>query len=653
MKQKLTDIKTSLLVGGITAAVLCVAALGGFFNSWQLKFADALYIGHEPARDVVLVAIDDRSIQTIGRWPWKRSAHANLIRILSEAGPRAIGYDVNFPESSDAAEDEKLAEAITASGLVVLPYELTIVRSDGGLIGKNPLYPIASISRGAHFGFSNTPTDSDGIFRRVPTSIRHEDTSIGEPFFAAVLAVADLAPAALPDELIINYAGPAGTYPTISAIDVLERKVSADRFRDAIVLVGATAPDLHDELFTPTGKTKPLSGIEVHANAVGTVLDRNPLADEPLGFVLATIIIFAFGGALFVSRFRMRVATPILAGIGGLYFLTAFILFDQGLILNLLYPTAALAFTYVSIVLLRYQREKTQKNQLRDTLQRYVSPQVAAHLIANPEKLVLGGEAREMSVLFSDLRGFTSLSEKLKPEELVRILNEYLTEMTDVVFAHEGVLDKYIGDAVMAFWGAPIDAPDHALRAVRTAVRMRDRLHELNTSGRWPVDIELRLGVGVNTGAMVVGNMGSRKRFDYTVMGDTVNLGSRLESLNKEYGTEIIVSESTAVVVRDEFTMRELDLVAVKGKKEPVKIFEVIGKKGSVNDAVMKFIEYFERALTLYRAQKFSEAREIFHQLAHTHHDDVSVRTFIDRCESFLENPPASEWDGTWVMTKK
>ena len=642
-----------MILGGVIAAVFCVAAATGILRSWQWKLSDALYIGYEPPPDIILVAIDDRSIQAVGRWPWKRSVHADLVRIISEADPRVIGYDVNFPEASEPADDAKLGEAVRSSGKVVLPYELTLVQRGPSLVGVRPLYPIAEISRGARLGYTNTPPDPDGIFRRLPSVVRHEDGSTGDPFFLAAIKTAGLSSPPLPEEFLINYAGPAGSFPIVSAIDVLDRKVSADRFRDAIVLVGATAPDLHDELFTPTGKRKAISGIEVHGNAIATILGRRQIVEEPLSAVIATILVLSVGGALLVSRRRIRLATPLVLAAGLAYLLTAFILFDRGLILNIFYPLFALALTYVAVVLLRYWREKQEKTKLRGTLERYVSAQVAAHLMEHPEKLVLGGEAREMSVLFSDLRGFTTLSEKLKPEELVRILNDYLGEMTDVVFANEGVLDKYIGDAVMAFWGAPIDAPDHALRAVRTAVSMRDRLRQLNREGRWPSGIELHLGVGVNTGPMVVGNMGSKKRFDYTVMGDTVNLGSRLEGLNKEYGTEVIVSKATADQVQSEFVLRELDSVAVKGKKEPVRIFEVVGKKGAVADDVLRFIEHFKSALALYRERKFAEAREIFHQLEHTHPEDVSLKIFIERCSSFIESPPSSDWDGTWVMTKK
>jgi len=259
-----------------------------------------------------------------------------------------------------------------------------------------------------------------------------------------------------------------------------------------------------------------------------------------------------------------------------------------------------------------------------------------------------------MRVLFTDIRGFTTVSEKMDPNQLVSFLNEYLTEMTNIVFDHEGVLDKYMGDAIMAFWGAPKDQPNHAELACRTGFHMMRRLHELQ-----PVWVErglppLNIGVGVNTGPMTVGNVGSRMRFDYTVMGDAVNLGSRLEGVNKEYGTNIIISDSTLAEVRDKFAVRYLDLIAVKGKKEPTAIYELIAPL-DVPEALppKEFLDAWDAAVLLYKDQQFEVAEAAFRKVLELRPDDPPSLVYLERCQEMVASPPGVAWDGVYVFTHK
>jgi class 3 adenylate cyclase/uncharacterized membrane protein SpoIIM required for sporulation len=307
----------------------------------------------------------------------------------------------------------------------------------------------------------------------------------------------------------------------------------------------------------------------------------------------------------------------------------------------------ALFLIYLYVENQKY-RVSEEKKKVQGAFQHYVAPALVAEILKNPDKLKLGGEKKELTVFFSDIRGFTNLSEKLDPEQLVALLNEYLDVMTEVILEHRGVVDKYIGDAIMAFWGAPLDEPKHAFFSCKASLKMMQELNHFNAALKRKGLPEINIGIGLNTSPMVVGNMGSHKRFDYTVIGDAVNLGSRLESLNKQYGTHIIASEYTREQVIDDFEFRELDYVKVKGKNKPIRIFELMGYKGSVN---MNLKDKFEKALELYRCKNFVQARSRFLDLARD--GDIPSDIYVKRCEAFSKYPPSDDWDGVYVMTKK
>ena len=301
-----------------------------------------------------------------------------------------------------------------------------------------------------------------------------------------------------------------------------------------------------------------------------------------------------------------------------------------------------------------YLSEKKSRKKVIGAFEKYVSKEVVKEILDDPEKLKLGGERRTITIFFSDIRGFTTISEKLSPEELVKLLNEYLTEMTNIILTHNGVVDKYMGDAIMAFWNAPLDQPKHAELTCSTALEMEKKLKQLqkewNARGVPPLEI----GVGINTGPAVVGNMGSYERFDYTAMGDTVNLGSRLEGLNKQYGTRIIISETTkSAVEKKPFLVRKLDKVMVKGKKEPITIYELSSKKEDALDWYYKVIEHFEKGLEEYFKQQWDKALHEFNSVLKIRPEDGPSKAFIERCEYFKHHAPEKDWDGVWVMKTK
>ena len=327
--------------------------------------------------------------------------------------------------------------------------------------------------------------------------------------------------------------------------------------------------------------------------------------------------------------------------------------YESRIFINVTYPTLIILFSFVGAYLLRFILEQKDRKFIEGAFGHYVNKDVVRQIIKDPKMLELGGAKRNISIFFSDIAGFTSISENLEPEELVKFLNEYLQNMTEVILNRQGTLDKYEGDAIMAFWNAPIAQHDHALNTCMAAIDNQNRLTELRRKWAKEGRPEVRIRIGINTGDAVVGNMGSENRFDYTAMGDNVNLASRLEGINKQYGTEIIISEYTYELVKDNLICRELDLIRAKGKNEPVRIYELISEKskteGQKSNDMLDKIKNFEGALATYRQKNFLAAKQAFENIK----DDKPSEIFAKRCEEFMKNPPAEGWDGVWNFETK
>ncbi len=543
---------------------------------------------------------------------------------------------------------------------------------------------IAMLQQAATGGgfFSNPIVDSDGTFRRVPLlhefdGYLYESLSLAmahhylgldiEPGFADVarddagyprLEHLMLGPIRIPIDgngaVLVPYRSQSPGYPYVSATDVLNETVADPQtLMNAIVLVGTTAAGLFDHRSTPVESVFP--GVEIHANVITGILDE-AIKWRPAYTVAAeTVAVLGFGlaGALvlpLLSPIVASAATWLL--IGGSLALNVYLWRDQSHVLPVISTLLVLFGIYVMNMFYGFVTEARSRAQLRGLFGHYVPPELVEEMNKAPDRYTLDGEKRELSVLFMDIRGFTTISESLDPATLANLLNEFLTPMTRVVHAHRGTIDKYIGDAMMAFWGAPMEDNDHAHHAVKAALDMLKELEGIRRAfdaQGWPA---VRVGIGINTGMMSVGNMGSEFRMAYTVLGDAVNLGARLEGLTRVYGVDCIVSQYTAKAA-PRFLYRKLDAVRVKGKAEPVFIYEPVTRIENANDRQKAYAHDVSRAIEHYTYREWDEAEAIFLQLRQGEPDVELHRLYLERIANFRRHPPPAGWDGVYTFETK
>ena len=620
----------------IAAALLAVAfGFLDFFRNIELQTYDlrvaATARPSAPSPDIVLIAIDNESIRRmeplVGRWPWPRLVHATVIDFLAAAGAKVVGYDVLLPErdirkfmvadtewtgeESDAALVESTKKAgnvvhiADASSPELLEPERALAANldapalnprvpDIGCVEPKPVLtpPFAALLLATRaIGHSLFPLDSDGPLRRVSPVITIGDRPI--PSFALATAIASGATPSLAARIdatgnctvMIPWRGPAeGTFNSYGFYDVFYSQqqilegqkpgLNPSLFKDRIVIVGATAEGLKD-IFTTPFPEGGISGPEVHANIVDAFLSNRSIAPAPewvtFVLVLAAAAIVGIAGA-FLNAWWTGAVVAIAAA---LFAWQSATVFARGTWIPVTVPALTLIFAFVGDLAWKYVVEGREKRQVKKLFSRYVSKDVYDQLVANPSLAALGGVRRHMTVLFSDIRGFTTMSEKGSPEDVVSQLNELFTRMVAVVFSHRGTVDKFVGDMIMALYGAPLDDEEHAEHAVQTALAMITTLNDLNREWAEQGKPQLDIGIGINTGEMIAGNVGSDTIMSYTVIGDAVNLGARLESLNKDYGTRIIISEATRARLKGRYDIHPLGDVVVKGKSKPVAIFEV------------------------------------------------------------------------------
>jgi adenylate cyclase len=620
-----------------------------------------------PLQTAQLEAFDQMVLQ-LGE---ARGPDATFASAMREAGNVVLPFALtgNTP-SSQQQPGQHPPPVVAQSAYRILSY-LGSDKPMLPLVGHTILAPIDVIADSAvALGHVNVPLEIDGTPRYDYPVVEYQ----GEYYPSLVMQVVRIYLGLKPEEitvrfgdgiqlgsfpiptdesmrLLVNYLGPHGAFSTYAFVDVLQGRTPDSAFRGAIVLIGGIASGLADTFVTPFAAALP--GIERHATVLDNILRQDFLLRRESMAVLDLAAIVTIG--LLAGWLSLKCPAywgSIAAfGLGAAYVVANVLAFTRaGLWVNLLFPLFALVASHSGMTLFKYLTEERQKRLIRRAFQYYLHPTVVDQIAQHPQLLKLGGESRELTVLFSDIRNFSTIAEGLSPEALVQLLNDYLTIMTHVVFRYKGLLDKYIGDGIMAVYGAPLDDPDHAYEACHSALEMRHELEALRE--RWASQGLPFLNIGINTAIMVVGNMGSELRFDYTVMGDGVNLASRLEGANKEYGTNIIISESTWEYVQDRLATRELDVIRVKGKAQPTRIFEVLGPLPLASEpaAVM---QQFEMGLHAYRSQRWQDAIHRFQQVLEVMPGDPPSCLYIHRCETFMAVPPPPDWDGVFTLETK
>lgn len=640
------------------------------------------------------------------RWMWPREVYVPIIQFVMRGGARAVAFDVLYTEASayGVHDDELLGEAIregppfVAAGslsdsvgrfsewpeyapdhsLPIKGLDEWLANNDASkMVMPRAVFPIPEVATNATIISDVTGTqDDDAIVRRASLFRVFDGRAVPSLGLAAYMAAMSpdrrrsLPPMRIEEGMlhigrrripidergqsILRYRGPSGTHQRYTAAQIIQAElrlqagempaISPIVFNNAYVFLGFSAPGLMDLRPTPISPVTP--GVEVHT----TILD-NFLANDFVHMLperwtqISTLILVLLGTCAVLMVGKAWKTVLVFAIFLPIPWLIGFALYDWSVWWPIIAQTLAMTFSMVGAVVVSYALEGRQKMFIKGAFKHYLSPAVIEQIMKDPDQLKLGGERRTLSIFFSDLAGFSTISEKLEPQELTRLLNDYLSDMTDIILEEGGTLDKYEGDAIIAFWNAPLAQPDHALRAARTALRCQRKLAERRAEFQERTGVELHMRIGVNTGDVVVGNMGSRDRFDYTVLGDAANLAARLEGANKQFGTATMLAESTWEGVGDALVGREIGRITVVGRKTPVRVYEVLGEQG---DTIAAPIAEFEKALRLCDEQQWQEALALFEQWP----DDLLSRKFAERCRTLATDPKAS-WDGVWNLTEK
>ena len=662
------------------------------WKSWDARLR-LLAQPERAGQDIVIFLIDQDSLDFYEKqqglpWPWPRQLYSAVIDYLRTGGAKAVFFDLLFSESSRSGveDDEDMARATERAGNVFLALSLSRKEGSGDpapaealerfalqkddlpersfAAARSASLPVNVLLRAAR-GAGNVLfiPDDDSIFRRIPLASEYRGLLV--PSISVALAKHVDGGESLPaipldssGQMIIRYHGPAGTYKTykIAAIvnswalleEGLEPQIPPSEFAGKIVFIGASAPALLDNRPTPFSAVCP--GVEIQATVLDNILRRDFVRLPPP----AVFIVY-----LFVVSLLTAVGASLLRKTGHLllFFLVLLALpcvavwpaFRAGHWLAFVVPEFAVVTGFIAAALLNYSVEGKQRRFIKTVFKHYLSPDVIERVIENPALLRLGGERREVSSFFSDVAGFTAISEALSPEELVDLLNEYLSEMTEIILASGGTLDKYEGDAIIAFWNAPLEQPDHALRACRVALRCQARLRELQPRFQERYGRSIVMRIGLNSGPAVVGNMGSSRRFDYTAMGDTINLAARLEGACKQYGIGILVGEETYRRAQADIAAREIDIIRVVGKTKPVAVYEIIKEKDRLSAEEADGLARYEEARSAYKRRDWEEAAGLFAGLQ----GDPVAAIYRERCLALMQSPPPKDWDGSFALKTK
>ncbi|MDO8803268.1 MAG: adenylate/guanylate cyclase domain-containing protein [Elusimicrobiota bacterium] len=701
-----------LQLAALIAALACAvfwARQTDLYALMELKTLDWRFRSFsDPARadrSIALAMLDQQSLDHFEEegvpWPWPRSMYAAVLEFLSAAGARAVVFDILFTSASPygAGEDAEFAGAIkraAAGGVKVLfasefsprpqrgaarPVPARFEVKDPGLRAfaaakssvRPPIPELLDFADG--IGDAVAEPDIDGVHRRIPLAAELNGRVYPSLPVAVAQAVSPASsPAALPladARLLIRFHGsalstrpPGGrrTYPSYplgnlvlarqAQLDKREPALDPSEFKGKIVLIGYTAAGLMDNRPSPIAAVFP--GTEILAAALDNILHGDPLRRAPGGWVFAAIAFAALAGALaafLASGSSATSAAFLLAALlpGAL----SILLFKRGIWLDFVGPQLSLVLSFAIASVYSYMAEGRQRRFPQGALSVYLSKHVVREIVEHPEKLALGGDRRELSIFFSDIQGFTTISEQLDPKALTKLMNRYLGEMTDVILELDGTLDKYIGDAIMAFWNAPLDQEDHAVRACRAALANQQRLVAMRRDLEKEGLPQVYARIGLNSGPASVGNMGSPKRFSYTAISDAVNLASRLEALNKYYDTYLMLSGSTRALAGPAIEARELDLIKVKGKNKAVAVYELLGLRGETPRELLELAGVFGRGLESYRARDFDAAERFLSEALRLRPEDGPSKVLLGRIAGFRRSPPPQDWDGSHEMHEK
>ncbi|MDI6852751.1 MAG: CHASE2 domain-containing protein [Deltaproteobacteria bacterium] len=632
-----------LLVFGAVVG-LGYSHFGQTLENLALDIGYTLRPASPPPPELLIVGIDEASFQELKRpWPWSRKLHAQLVQNLVKAGARLIIFDVLFADPTTPEADLAFAEAIQRAGNVILA--CTIEKFESPSIYRQTLVePLKMFSEAASGValFVVTP-DSDGVVRRFHLRLGGLDT------MPALVAKLWRPQHELPADLsgLINFVGPMGSIETISYYQVLNPELmpKTAKIKDRIVLIGrimqsSIDPLAHaDNFYTPfvVGSRQAMSGVEMQGHIISTVL-RKAWGEELQWLprlILSLLLVLGFSIlAARLSPLPGLVALLVFLVILGFVSLSLFIL--KNFWMPPVLAMVGLIAVYATHSLKYLAAEIQEKRWLRQAFSRYVSPSVVEIIAADPQKLELGGEEVDATILFADLTDFTALSERLPPKEIITLLDEYFTAMTSIILAHKGTVDKYIGDGIMCFWGAPLPQRDHAILACSAALDMQEAMRTLNKNWVAMGHPDQTLRIGLHSGRVVAGNVGSRDRFNYTVMGDPVNLTFRLEKVNKFYGSKILLSEATYQLVKRDFMMRELDRIMVKGRTQSVTLYELLGPlpQGEFPAALKLFAD----AIAAYRRKDWHRATEKFQEVLRLNPDDTTSQLYYERAAHFLSD---------------
>lgn len=612
-----------------------------------------------------IITIDDKSIRELGRFPWSRMQYVHLLDRLSAAGVKTVLFDAFFPETETATIDRAFAAAIKRAGNVVLAVTFDFDKQ-GNIAGSTrSLPPIERAAAG--IGHINMLPEDDGVNRRNRLLIEADGKQIpslglvgamaalGEKEFASGSYAIKLGERSIPvagdNEMWVNYTGKPGNYPRYSFTDIVHGRVDPVQLKGKTLFLGATALGIYDMRVTPFSNNVP--GVEIHAAVADNIISGRYIRRTGIESLFDVSLIIALGLFTFYLTSRMRlnsaIATTIL--LAAAYVWLSYWLFLQGHWVSMIYPPLAAAAALMTGGGFRYFVLERNARAMRSMFSSYLSDKLVARLEKDPEAARIGGDNKEVTVLFTDIKSFTTFSENHTPQEVVSRLNEYLGAMVQIIYQFDGTVDKFIGDGIMAYWGAPIAQPDHAKLAIACALAMQKTM--LDLTAKWAQDgVEpFSIRGGLQSGEVVAGNVGSHgKKMEYTVIGDTVNQAARLEGTAKYYGVQFLIGEATYLQTRDSYRYRELDRIRVVGKQKPVAVYEL---RGTLEAGKDELVSRFAIALSLYRSQQWAEAEKYLSAILDNFPDDTTSKIFLKRCEHFKKNPPAADWDGVFSRLDK